>query len=161
MKVNKFGLGQDIFQFCPSRHNNIDISFNSDVSSNSGDITVRLNDTEIGSQFNNDSMLELWYANQSDPKMSETACARYRGVDDNAVACTTRILPMNNPRMQKEKEHYNILSILIDPISRAQMERSLPMTLTLLDRLNFLQFQKFTTVGKILNCFYDYTLRLS
>ena len=41
----------------------------------------------------------------------------------------------------------NVLSILIDPISRDQFQRSLPNTKALLDLFNFTSFSKYTAVG--------------
>eukprot|EP00957_Ditylum_brightwellii_P129026 9842811-Ditylum_brightwellii.AAC.1 len=41
----------------------------------------------------------------------------------------------------------NFLSILIDPISRNQFQRSLPNTMALLEQMNFHYFPKYTVVG--------------
>ena len=147
-KQNNKRLSKDIFVSCPKRHDSIDIHFNSEASSTTGDVRIYLNGTDVDNQAVGDLGIDMWYGNDNH-KESETACARYEVT--NAVACTTRILPRStssttSTRPLKKEPGYNVLSILLDPLSREQMKRSLPATLTLLEELEFRQFEKFTTV---------------
>ena len=77
------------------------------------------------------------------------------------VACTTRIVKQHL-KTSKQQQLYrsssssataeapvpiNVLSILMDPLSRQQFQRSLPNTAALLQKLGFVHFPKYTVVG--------------
>ena len=73
----------------------------------------------------------------------------------NKVSCTNRILPQESSpntidirnSFERRKTRHNVLSIMIDPISRFQFLRSLPMTKLLLENLGFTSFGRYTAVG--------------
>jgi hypothetical protein len=154
-KLEARALGDDIFISCPQRHENISIEFDDSYSEG---VRVSL-DGEIVEYVNNEDV-ELWFGHK-DPKSSEAACVRIRDTTLNSdrVSCTTRILnnTTSSPHISEKgkeegvtsrpKYRYNVLSILIDPISRFQFQRSLPNTALLLKTLNFTSFEKYTAVG--------------
>jgi len=117
--------------------------------------------------------VELWLGHE-DAAEAEVACMRVReGVNNDGgsdaspaiastnstdlhpVSCTTRILkkqthfqqPSSGSTVTKPEPRMNVLSILIDPISRSQFKRSLPNTMALLEKLGFIHFPKYTVVG--------------
>jgi len=161
-KLNARALGQNVLKSCPQHHRDVKISFDkrkkgvlivnsvgSDLDSQDG------HDDEYGGD---DEDVEVWVGNE-DVKKAEAACVR-KG-DSRSVACTTRILkqPPSQPREVLEKQNEslplsssvpsktNLLFILIDPISRNQFLRSLPNTASLLEKLGFTKFDKYTVVG--------------
>jgi hypothetical protein len=118
--------------------------------------------------------VDLWLGHEN-PSSAEVACVKMISSGDDAdshlqpVSCTTRILrkplhpqlektqnsPMistpklrqNDSSSSKEKSKVNFLSILIDPISRSQLKRSLPNTMGLLEKIGFINFERYTAVG--------------
>ena len=105
-----------------------------------------------------DSSLQVWYDNH-DPRLSEAACARF----DDMVSCKTRILP-ENPQTRGRSSHrsrlnkgvatvngvpvgYDLMVIMLDPMSRSHLQRSMPQTIAILRELEFLQFSKYSAVG--------------
>jgi len=113
--------------------------------------------------------VSLWLGH-SDPHSAEAACARFK----ERVSCATRIIPQPIPKTKikgldgksinaktlhnRALNHitapaaaaaapYNILSILIDPLSRNQLLRSLPNTASILSKLGFVKFGNYTIVG--------------
>jgi len=165
-KLDPAALGQEIGLDCPSHHDRVNIEF--DKHSKLG-VSMTLDDTEI-----DDSHVELWFGHE-DVNKAEVACMRIKNDTDtksqHPVACTTRILKkkdtaatttsemnrnIKNPikgndddKMQKNKpkRKMNVISILLDPLSRNQFRRSLPNTLSILEELNYVQFSKYTAVG--------------
>ena len=110
--------------------------------------------------------VSVWLNDMNNPSRAEAACMRVVGDhEDNqknhqpSVACTTRILKQQQPhhRLQQQKgrvelssskpKRFNVLSMLIDPISRTQFLHSLPRTAALLEEKQFVRFDKYTVVG--------------
>ena len=130
-------------------------------------------DTPLSS--NNRQGVELWLGHE-DATQAEAACMRVRegldndggsdtlsattprrnDIDLNPVSCTTLTLKKKSyvpqsssggPTSTKAAEpKMNVLSILIDPISRSQFKRSLPNTMALLKNMEFVHFPKYTAV---------------
>lgn len=90
--------------------------------------------------FNNDKIVD-----------SEALCVRDKR--NKLVSCKTRTLkkaPILTERGNDTpltSNHPNVLSLLIDPISRNSFHRSLPKTARLLNELGFIEFTKHTVVG--------------
>ncbi len=150
-KLDARALGNEIFIPCPSRHNQIQIDFD-DSSPNGFRIGL---DGRVTTKEEHENF-EIWFGN-TEPSLSEAACVRVRGSDSNSnkVSCTNRILPQKPPPdindssnpLTGRKMRYNVLSIMIDPISRFQFLRSLPLTRLLLQKLEFTSFGRYTSVG--------------
>jgi hypothetical protein len=79
------------------------------------------------------------------------------------VSCKTRILP-ENPQTRGRSSHrsrlnkgvatvngvpigYDLMVIMLDPMSRSHLQRSMPQTIAILRELEFLQFSKYSAVG--------------
>jgi len=153
-KLSARAQGQNVFKSCPQHHRDVKISF--DKRKEGVLIVNSVGSEDLDSQDDED--VEIWLGHD-DVKKAEAACAR-KG-DTGSVACTTRILkqPPSQPREVLEKQDQslplsssvpsktNLLFILIDPISRNQFLRSLPKTASLLERLGFTKFEKYTVVG--------------
>ncbi len=164
-KIKPWALGQEIFLKCPEHHHRMSIDFDSSASNG---LKMKLDGQIIGrSLFRNDD-IEVWMGHK-DIASSEVACVRALASSHHRakpIACTTRILrqdsqipivdfqssnvskssrKLNNVKESPAK--LNFISILIDPISRNQFKRSLPNTFSLLEKLDFDFFDKYTVVG--------------
>ena len=106
-----------------------------------------------------DSSLQIWYGGK-DPRVSEAVCARYQDV----AICKTRIFRKPNllwrgdSRKQRKTQvaggddnvpawNLDLLVIMLDPMSRGQLHRSMPQTKAILEDLGFLQFTQYSAVG--------------
>ncbi|KAL7552327.1 hypothetical protein ACHAWF_015555 [Thalassiosira exigua] len=101
--------------------------------------------------------VELWRGSE-DPRASEAACVR---TDKSAifprVACATRVVPVPAAKLAASTEPIdrrggaerrpNLLVVMMDPLSRAQLRRSLPNTWALLRLLGFVEFPRYSAVG--------------
>ena len=93
--------------------------------------------------------IEAWRGH-ADPGRAEAACARTnRRSLAPEVSCVTRIVrqPPLRRGLLPPADRPNLLLVLLDPLSRAQLRRSLPNTWTLLDRLGVAEFARYTAVG--------------
>ena len=105
----------------------------------------------------------VWFSSDT-ADQSEAACIKIRGTmqcnDEidvhnkkctfNDAACTTRIFPQNLPKADSSTSSIqpsNLLVIMIDPISMAHFNRTLPKTRELIHSLNFTTYHKYTVVG--------------
>lgn len=110
---------------------------------------------------------DLWFSHSTIAN-SEAVCARVGCDGKSSTACTTRIVPNDSASNINEQKRSieetrkagnsskpNLLVLMIDPISRARFERSLPKTNRFLQRLNFTAFEKYTAVGNTSASNYD------
>jgi hypothetical protein len=113
---------------------------------------VRVGCDGIDVQSSAGQLQSEWISNQTHPDQAECACVRVKCSRDTpaSVACITRVLPsplappIKSPPGQQK---VNVLTILIDPISRAHFKRSLPRTAALLERLGMVRFNQYAAVG--------------
>jgi len=96
--------------------------------------------------------VEVWTGDEV-PDQSEAACVK---ANSNAilpnVACRTRIIPTNATTVARgandqQSRRPNLLVVMIDPLSKEQLKRSLPNTGALLKLLGFVDFPHYTAVG--------------
>jgi hypothetical protein len=151
-KLNPFAKGQDVFMKCPKHHSRVSIEFDD---KSTKQVSMMLDNETI-----NKSDIELWLGHENVTE-AEVACMRIKdpsivkSIDLQPVACTTRILKQDLKDISKKEglpgsgsnPKPNLLSILIDPISRDQFHRSLPNTTAILKELGFIHFPKYTVVG--------------
>ena len=86
----------------------------------------------------------IWYNTEKNISSAEVACVRMA----DKSRCTTRVLP--EPGIAKDLVHKrrpNVLVVLMDPMSRAHFDRSMPKTRQKLSQLGFLSFPNYTAVG--------------
>jgi hypothetical protein len=112
----------------------------------------KANERGIQTHFrdHNESGLHVWY-DHPDPFQSEGACARYK----DAATCETRILPkrdrlwtlIHDSTKTDTTKNLDLLIIMLDPMSRGQLYRSMPQTKAILDELDFVQFTQYSAVG--------------
>ena len=147
-KLDARALGQSVFLSCPSHHKNAFIEF--DESSPYG-VRLSINGNIVTKDERNEKV-DLWLGHK-DSNQAEVACMRGKLVGhdsdtiDSPVSCTTRILKEPNDNLSSpSKPQMNLLSILIDPISRSQFKRSLPNTLAILGK--FVSTERFKCVVK-------------
>lgn len=169
-KLGKYALGQDVFMKCPEQHDHLRIDFPTlgreetqqpiiSFRHKNDKRWVVMNEMLINNATLTDVAEDIWMSSTS-LETSEAICARFLQTNyETRVACNTRILPphfppsptkelQNTSKIKKKK--YNFLSILIDPISRSQFQRSLPNTKALLEHpslSSFIHFPHYTTVG--------------
>lgn len=113
---------------------------------------------------NEDKGVSVWLNDMKHPERAEAACMRMEPdgyyTKEPSVACTTRIIKQqqqehqhqpkkkqNNRNSSNKNTSINVLSILIDPISRTQFLRSLPRTAALLEEKQFVRFENYMVVG--------------
>lgn len=110
-------------------------------------IEVRVNSTIISTKL--DDRFNVWFNNE-DESLAEAACVRMfdnsTEIRNDYVSCTNRIITKHQ-NIQGNYSTPNVLSILIDPISREQFRQKLPRTSQLLRDLNFSSFHQHTVVG--------------
>ena len=98
------------------------------------------------------SVVQEWYSHV-DPSQAEAACQMMDrfGVGLPEVVCTTRVLVSDRPKPRSARDDAspkpNLLVLLIDPISRPQLRRSLPRTLQLLQTMQLEELTRYTAVG--------------
>ena len=110
-------------------------------------ISLKVNGTSIDDESN--KKIETWFSSD-DHSIAEAACIKMVESTYDSVSCTSRIIKQTQPELMQQKRNKqapNILSILIDPISREQFRQKLPRTSQLLKNLNFAIFQRHTVVG--------------
>jgi len=94
---------------------------------------------------------DVWASDNSNMQRAEAACARIFCEKQWVSACATRIvtphLQLEPVRPDHRNERPNFLLLMLDPISRARFERSLPKTNRLLQKLKFASFSNYTVVG--------------
>ena len=96
-------------------------------------------------------VVDVWRGSPS-PDHAEAVCVK---LGKNAllprVSCTTRIVPQRSSKSNfanhNANNQPNLIVIVIDPLSRQQMKRSLPNTFAMLNLLGFVQFHRYTAVG--------------
>ena len=176
-KLNARALNDTIFLSCPSRHSAVQVRFGSNpgvidrtsLEKRHG-IFINIHDSWLKEPDEKSGEMEVWTSAKSPegiplPGASEAICVK---TNKNAilpsVACTTRIIPnyemltsvkdmapSNNTAEFASKndrdERTNLLFIMIDPLSRLQLKRSLPNTWALLELLGFVDFVHYTAVG--------------
>ena len=147
-KMNWAAMKDDVFMSCPTHHDDLYLFF--DKRSPIG-VRVFESGKEISHEKSRD--FDLWLGHK-DVSSAEAACIRIRKPDGlSKVACATRIIKQDPPLLAsiniftKDRPKQNVIFILIDPISRSQLRRSLPNTHALLDKLGFANFNKYTAVG--------------
>lgn len=94
--------------------------------------------------------IEIW-SSSSDPDQAEAACvnANREGILPR-VDCATRIVQIEETELkplESPSSNPNLLVIMIDPLSRYQLRRSLPNTWAILKLLGFVDFERYTAVG--------------
>jgi len=98
----------------------------------------------------NNSDIELWLGDK-DPSKAEAVCVKlYTNAIRPRVHCTTRVIPTATKPITQSKQQSdrpNLLLIMIDPLSKQQLRRSLPNTWALLELLGYQFFPKFVAVG--------------
>jgi len=95
----------------------------------------------------NNSDIELWLGDK-DPSKAEAVCVKlYKMAIRPRVHCTTRVIPTTNKPITQQSGRPNLLLIMIDPLSKQQLRRSLPNTWALLELLGYQHFPKFVAVG--------------
>lgn len=111
------------------------------------------NDNSIHATCNNVTARydKVWYSHSS-IENSEAVCARVTCGKESSATCATRIIPNFTTSITSDVTTHissrpNLLLLMIDPISRARFERSLPKTNRLVQLLNFTTFSKFSAVG--------------
>ena len=133
-------------------------------------ISINLHGNRLEYRDVNSGEMEVWFSAES-PAESEAVCIKTNNdAIFPSVACTTRIIPNNNVISNDEMlikvgnraphdntvqsatkngkdERTNLLFIMIDPLSRLQLKRSLPNTWALLELLGFVNFDHYTAVG--------------
>ena len=94
--------------------------------------------------------IEIW-SSSSDPDQAEAACVN---VDKEGILprvdCATRIVQIEETDLKPlgpPSSNPNLLVIMIDPLSRYQLRRSLPNTWAILKLLGFVDFEYYTAVG--------------
>ncbi len=133
-------------------------------------ISIDLHGSRLEYRDVNSGQMEVWFSAKS-PAESEAICIKTNNdAIFPSVACTTRIIPNYNVISKDEMlkkvgnrspynttvqlatkhgkdERTNLLFIMIDPLSRLQLKRSLPNTWALLELLGFVDFVQYTAVG--------------
>lgn len=162
-KLTPRALNDTIFLSCPIRHNMIQLQFggidpnrSTELEKRNG-ISITLNSQRLKNKDVNSGEIEVWTSLSSSPDLSEAVCVK---ANKNSilpsVACRTRIVPVNNISTAQlstgnvaktDKERPNLLFIMIDPLSRMQLKRSLPNTWALLELLGFVDFVHYSAVG--------------
>lgn len=167
-KLNPRAHNNTIFLECPKRHETVKLYFAH------GSVSVYRWPDRMKSattlEKNNDMIMDIkekWLV-ESDVETGEIEV--WRGHDDAnkaealcvktdkssllpSVACTTRVLPVASkslPPVEHEKlmKKPNLLVVMIDPLSRQQLRRSLSNTWALMKLMGFVDFQRYTAVGK-------------
>ena len=163
-KLHQRAQGNTIFLECPKRHSSVKVKFTRHRLNNIDYIKTKLERTHNvaidikGTWLNEEDIatgeIEVWSGHE-DPDKSEAFCVK---TDKSSllpsVACTTRIVPAvedtSIPPNKKTKlmGEPNLLVVMIDPLSRQQLKRSLAHTWAIMDLLGFIDFAKYTAVGK-------------
>ncbi len=159
-KLGARALNDAIFMSCPSRHSAVKVRFGLDVSEigyrtgleKRHGVSIDLYDSFLKAPVVKSEELEVWTSAKS-PEESEAICIKTnKHAILPSVACTTRIIP-NNVMNTKDAiksgkgTGTNLLFVMIDPLSRLQLRRSLPNTFALLEALGFVDFVHYTAVG--------------
>ena len=118
-------------------------------------IMIDIDEKWLVQKFVNKSDIEVWMGDNEQHQKAEAACVKfYRDAIHPRVSCTTRILPSAtdanvSPSIKQTPTsgRPNLLLIMIDPLSRQQLRRSLPNTWALLELLGFQYFPQYTAVG--------------
>ena len=156
-KLTARALNDTIFQSCPSRHSELQIKFGvqqfgfilTTEFERNNKISLNLSGNQL--EVPTGGEVEVWTSLPENPASSEAACVK---VNKNAilpsVACTTQIIPNALVRQQSQNNRDggpNLLFIMIDPLSRMQLKRSLPNTMAVLDLMGFVDFDHYMAVG--------------
>eukprot|EP00571_Detonula_confervacea_P000538 CAMPEP_0172318456 /NCGR_PEP_ID=MMETSP1058-20130122/34927_1 /TAXON_ID=83371 /ORGANISM="Detonula confervacea, Strain CCMP 353" /LENGTH=1694 /DNA_ID=CAMNT_0013033295 /DNA_START=295 /DNA_END=5379 /DNA_ORIENTATION=+ len=163
-KLNARAMNDTIFLDCPHRHNTLNVQFvdehdtsrrvdeRTDMEKSYG-IMIDLNDGKwMKPKDEMSGEIEVWSGSE-DPSKAEAVCVK---ADKNAilprVSCRTRITPtkikaVSHDTNKQHPDRPNLLVIMIDPLSRQQMRRSLPNTWAMLEMLGFVEFRRYTAVG--------------
>jgi len=170
-KLDPRALGDDIKMECPRRHGTISVRFlgpeddpdKLDPEAKDDAKLLQRLDGLTDLEKDNGIILdvdkrplkesdhaELWMGGSS-PEESEAVCVRLgkESLKPPRVSCTTRIVPQQRfvGISKPDESRPNLIVILIDPLSRQQMQRSLPNTHALLNMLGFTEFEQYTAVG--------------
>ena len=105
---------------------------------------------------------EVWHSHPI-PSQAEAVCARVvcPGGGEEAVGCATRILRKEEgawlspsapstadvKMISAQERRPNLLVVMIDPMSRAHLLRTLPRTAMLLEKYDFVDFANYSAVG--------------
>ena len=113
-------------------------------------IMIDIDEKWLTDKVVNTSDVEVWLGSKH-PSDAEAACVKlYKNAIHPRVSCSTRILPTKGVTSNTSKQlsdRPNLLLIMIDPLSRQQLRRSLPNTWALLELLGYTNFQRYTSVG--------------
>ena len=170
-KLGARALNDTIFLSCPSRHDAVKVRFGLDESQlnyptgleQRHGVSINLYNSFLKASDENSGEMEVWTSAKS-PEASEAICVKTnKHAILPSVACTTRIIPNDNmlasvgdrsasnnakaALKNGEDKGTNLLFVMIDPLSRLQLKRSLPNTWALLKALGFVDFVHYTSVG--------------
>ena len=162
-KIGARALDDNILLECPKHHDSLSVQFFDPDKDKIGRKRMeRRTDLEIENKVIIDIIhtqylketagVDLWMGGSS-PKEAEAVCVR-EGKFSLApkVSCTTRIIPQDTakptaPDAETNPDKPNLIVILIDPLSKKQMSRSLPNTYALLKMMGFVEFENYMAVG--------------
>lgn len=153
-------LNDTIFMSCPSRHSAVKVRFGLDTSEimyrteleKRHGVSIDLYNSFLKAPDEKSGEMEIWTSAKS-PEASEAICVKTnKHAILPSVACTTRIIPNDNMNAKAtfkngKNKRTNLLFVMIDPLSRLQLRRSLPNTWALLEALGFVDFVHYTAVG--------------
>lgn len=166
-KLNPRAHNNTIFLECPKRHNSITVKFahgggyiyrrtdrvkRHTTLEKANDILVNLNDKWLVESDVETGEIEVWKGHQ-DASKAEALCIKTdKSSLTPSVACTTRIVPsrgkvLHDAEHKQLMEKSNLLIVMIDPLSRQQMRRSLSSTWSLMELMGFVDFPHYTAVG--------------
>jgi hypothetical protein len=162
-KLNPRAQNNTIALECPERHKLIKVQFvhggiyrvldrlaHRTALEKANDIIIDIKGTFLVESDVATGEIEVWKGHENS-KQAEALCVKSEksSLHPN-VDCTTRIIPVKLPTATTKKpiEKPNLLVVLIDPLSRQQLARSLSNTWALMDLMGFVDFPKYTAVGK-------------
>eukprot|EP00532_Pseudo-nitzschia_australis_P006201 CAMPEP_0168166608 /NCGR_PEP_ID=MMETSP0139_2-20121125/2116_1 /TAXON_ID=44445 /ORGANISM="Pseudo-nitzschia australis, Strain 10249 10 AB" /LENGTH=781 /DNA_ID=CAMNT_0008083813 /DNA_START=228 /DNA_END=2574 /DNA_ORIENTATION=- len=131
---------------CPdakSKNMNFDFDETSLRLNLAGNKSIEYSEEEIGEKSKEE--FSFWM-NGSTLSKSEAVCISNR---TGLSKCKTRIsdVDVSNDAISENRKSPNVLLLLLDPISRSHFDRVMPRTKTILQELNFLRFERYTSVG--------------
>ena len=169
-KLNARAFNDTIFLECPKRHNSLSVQFVDDKNADnmrkrriyertelesSNGIMIDMDGKWLKQAGVDTGELEVWKGDEN-PRLTEALCVK---TDKSSilprVSCITRVVPVEAKSSPSDtaalhnapSEPPNLLVIMIDPLSRQQLKRSLPNTWALLELLGFIDFPRYTAVG--------------